>query len=151
MSNAGAARDDKGRFVSVKWTGTGQVQKNLRSLAARFPHEVARALYQETQIEAKECKRRCPVDTGALRSSIHVEGPVVESTGFFSRDSIYTIIVCGGPAAPYAVFVHEDLTKHHPVGQAKFIESTLLESRPYMAMRIAHRIDLNKATLGGGE
>ena len=142
---AEAARDDKGRFVSVKWSGSAQVQKNLKSLAAKFPHEVARALYQETEIEATECKRRCPVDTNALRSSIHVEGPVVESTGFFSNDSIYTIIVCGGPAAPYAIYVHEDLTKHHPVGQAKFIESTLLESRPYMAQRIARRIDLNRA------
>lgn len=24
---------------------------------------------------------------------------------------------------PYAIFVHEDLTKHHPVGQAKFLEA----------------------------
>jgi hypothetical protein len=59
---------------------------------------------------------------------------------------IYALIVAGGPAAPYAIYVHEDLEAIHPVGQAKFIESVLLESRPFMAARIAKRIDLNRAT-----
>jgi len=31
----------------------------------------------------------------------------------------------GGPAAPYAVLVHEDLTKRHKVGQAKYLEIPL--------------------------
>lgn len=28
----------------------------------------------------------------------------------------------GGKSAPYAVYVHEDMTKFHPHGQAKFLE-----------------------------
>lgn len=27
--------------------------------------------------------------------------------------------------APYAIYVHEDLTKHHPKGQAKFLEEAV--------------------------
>lgn len=27
-----------------------------------------------------------------------------------------------GYSAPYAIFVHENLTAHHPIGQAKFLE-----------------------------
>lgn len=118
--------------------GFDQVQRNLRRLAIESPDEFGRALYQETEVEATESKRRTPVDTGVLRASIHVEGP--ERSG----RNISTRIVAGGPAAPYALQVHEDLEAFHPVGQAKFIESTLNESRPHMANRVARRIDLNK-------
>jgi hypothetical protein len=56
--------------------------------------------------------------------------------------------VAGGPAAPYAIFVHEDPDAIHKVGQWKYIESVVKESVPYMAVRIARRIDLNKALEG---
>ena len=52
----------------------------------------------------------------------------------------------GGPAAGYAIYVHEDLGAFHPVGDAKFMESVLNESRPFLAKRIAARVDLTEAT-----
>lgn len=61
---------------------------------------------------------------------------------------VWTNIVAGGPSAPYAIYVHEDLEAFHKVGQAKYIESVLMESRPFMAARVAKRIDLNKAWNG---
>jgi hypothetical protein len=96
-------------------------------------------LYQEGQIEVKEIKQRTPVDTGALRASITLEGP--------TRDGrrIYVTVTAGGPSVPYAFIVHEDLEAFHRVGEAKYIERPLDESAPYMADRIAKRIDLNKA------
>jgi hypothetical protein len=103
---------------------------------------VGRALYQETEVEATECKKLCPVDTGALRASIFVVGPIVEGK------KTKTMIVCGGPAAPYAFWVHENLVAIHPVGQAKFIEAPLLESRTSIAGRVAARVDLNRAMKG---
>lgn len=115
----------------------------LRRFAAKFPNEVGRALYIETEIELKEVKRRTPVDTGELRASEHVVGPIIKRSS--KGPVIYCMIVAGGPATPYAVYVHEDLDAFHKVGQAKFIESVLLESRPYMAMRVAKRIELNRA------
>lgn len=111
----------------------------LTKIQAFAPDEFARAVYQEAVIEEKECKRRTPVDTGTLRASIHVEGPVREGR------VIRVYIVAGGPAEMYALIVHEDLDAFHKVGEAKYIERPLMESAPYMADRIAKRIDLNKA------
>ena len=114
----------------------------LAELRRGMPDEVGRALFIEMQIEATEAKRRTPVDTGELRASIHVEGP------FRSGRRIWCSIVAGGPAAPYAIRVHEDLEAFHKVGQAKYIESVVVESRPYMAARVAKRIDLARAAGG---
>lgn len=124
--------------ITFKVTGIDQMLRKMQGVSAKFPGEAERALHQETEIEATECKRRTPVDTGALRSSIHVEGPDRHGR------SISTAIVAGGPAAAYAVQVHEDLEAFHPVGQSKFIESVLRESVPHLADRIARRIDLSK-------
>lgn len=118
--------------------GVDKVKGKLTAFARQFPDHAAQALRIETEIEATECKRRTPVDTGALRASIHVEGPDREYR------TLRTSIVAGGVAAPYAIIVHEDLEAFHKVGQAKYIESVILESRPYMADRIAKRIDFAK-------
>lgn len=119
-------------------SGGDAMRAKLKRIAERFPDEVARALYMETQVEATEVKKRTPVDEGTLRASVHVIGPVREGR------KIYTLIAAGGPSAPYAIFVHEDLAAFHKVGEAKFIESVILESRPYLAARVAKRIELNK-------
>jgi hypothetical protein len=114
------------------------MRRKLQRYADKFPDEVGRALYIETEIESKEVKRRTPVDKGTLRASVHVVGPNREGR------SIYTLIVAGGPAAPYAFWVHENLTAFHKVGQAKYIESVVMESRPFMGRRVAARIEMNR-------
>jgi hypothetical protein len=116
-----------------------KVRRSLESLARKFPNEVARALYSEAQIERTESMRRTPVDTGALRASHGVTDPSIGVGG-----DISVTIFAGGVAAPYAVKVHEDLSAMHRTGQAKFLESTLMESRPYLAGRIARRIQLER-------
>lgn len=120
--------------ISVKVT---DVTLNLRKLMAGAPDLIAAALQAELEIESTESQRRTPVDTGALRASHSVK---VESAG---GDITGTISV-GGVAAPYAVHVHENLEAFHPVGQAKFLESTLNESQDFLAQRIARRIDLER-------
>ena len=114
----------------------------LRQVAQKFPNRVAAAIYQEAQIEVTEMKRRCPVDItedaphpGNLRASIHAEKP--ERSG----NNIHVTIATGAQA-PYAVYVHENLDAFHPIGEAKFIESVLNESRSSMAARVAKRINL---------
>jgi hypothetical protein len=59
-----------------------------------------------------------PVDTGALRSSGHVE-PV----RFTGRATIEVSLGYGGPSAAYALEVHENLNSHHAYGQAKYLET----------------------------
>ena len=45
----------------------------------------------------------------------------------FSRRRVWV-----GYAAEYAIFVHENLTAHHPVGQAKFLEEPARTFQPQM-------------------
>lgn len=106
----------------------------LRALASKFPDDVAKAMYKEAQIEMTESKRRVPVDTGVLRASGFVQEP--ERKG----SNISVTLSYGGAAETYAIIVHEDLEAHHRVGQAKYLESVLKESAPFMKQRIAARI-----------
>lgn len=118
--------------------GAKAVREKLKRFKQNFPKEVARALYQETELEAKEVRRRTPVEHGPLRASVTVFGPYI--IGPEHRRQIFTRITVGGPSAPYAIYVHEDLEAFHDDGQAKFLESVILESRPYMAQRVAKRL-----------
>lgn len=115
-------------------TGALELRAKLLEAARRVPRIVGAALYQEALIETKESARRTPVDTGALRASHETAPPV------YAGSNITVTITVGGPTAPYALIVHEDLNAHHPVGQAKFLESTLNESAPFIAERLGRRI-----------
>lgn len=102
-----------------------------------FRLALAAATYQETAVELKEVVLRTPVEHGDLRRSEHIEGPTWEG------DRVYCLIVAGGPAAPYAIYVHENDDAIHPVGQSHFISSVLEESAPFMGRRILKRIRLD--------
>lgn len=123
----------------INVNGVSAMRKRIKDVKYAFYTEVDAALYQETQVEKTEVIRRTPVDKGALRGSIHVVGPI--HVGF---NKVYTLIVAGGPSAPYAIYVHENLLAIHPVGQAKFIESVIMESRPYIGQRVANRVQFNR-------
>jgi hypothetical protein len=137
-------------MAGITQTGLSDMQRRLRTFGRKYPDEIGRALYLETEIEATEVKKRTPVWNpdnpvphghvpGSLRASIHVIGPVRVG------ESVYTLIAAGGTAAPYALYVHEDLEAFHRTGQAKYIESVILESAPYMMSRVAARVQLNRA------
>jgi hypothetical protein len=115
---------------------SSKVKAALTNIARKAPEQVADALYAEAQIEMTEAKRRTPVDTGELRASGYVADPEIRGR------RISVEMGFGGAASEYAVHVHEDLEALHPVGQAKYLESTVLESAPHMPARIARRLDL---------
>ena len=121
-------------MVEVSFTGLDRLERALARIADGIVDEAAHALQAEAEIEMTEAKRRTPVKTGALRGSGHVDK--VRRSG----RELSVRLAFGGPAAPYAVQVHENLDAWHRVGQAKFLESTVLESAPYMATRVAARI-----------
>ena len=127
-----------------KMLGVAQMRAALKQIAAKFPDRVAAAIYREAQIEMTESKRRCPVDItpnaphpGQLRASGTVHPP--ERSG----RNISVTLSYGGAAQDYAVWVHENPDAIHPVGQWKYLESVLDESRSSMAARIARRVHLN--------
>lgn len=106
----------------------------LGKLVTKASTTAGRALREEAEIEMTEAKQRTPVDTGALRASGRVEGPEIRG------EEVSVTFQFGDAAAPYALYVHENMDAFHKVGQAKFLESTLIESQPYLAARIAKRI-----------
>ena len=119
--------------------GADNAMRELKKLKLFAPDQFAQALYQESLVELKEIKKLTPFKTGALRLSEAVSQPQREGR------RIFVIVSAGGPTVTYAFIVHEDLEAFHKYGQAKYIEQPLAESAPYMADRIAKRIDLNKA------
>ena len=97
------------------------VSMNLRRLADRSPDAAGAALYVEAEIEMTEAKKRTPWRTGVLRGSGYVHPPQ------YRGREITVEMGFGGPAAPYAVYVHEDLDAwHKPPGQARFLASVIV-------------------------
>lgn len=123
--------------MPLKFNGLDAMRDKLKEIATKTPDRIKKALYQEAQIEMTEAKRRTPVDTGTLRASGTVHEPTQEG------DRISVLLSFGGAASGYAIYVHENLTAFHKTGSAKFLESVLNESRPYIAQRIAARMKDN--------
>ncbi len=109
----------------ITFKGLDRKIKGLLSIPDEIDDEFAKTLFQEMEDVAGRSKETfVPVDTGALRGSIHATPPKVR------RGSVSTSVVAGGPAAPYALTVHENLQARHPLGQAKYLERPLNEARP---------------------
>lgn len=123
--------------TNIKVGGDAELKRIITSFARRFPVQAEAALRQECEIEMAEAKNRTPVDTGALRASGRVE---TERTSNYVRATLSF----GGASAPYALKVHEDLDAYHDDGQAKYLESVLQESAPFMAARVARRLQVEK-------
>lgn len=92
------------RRVQIKIEGLEELNATLRRLAKAAPQLVAEHLYRwaEEQIANEARRRYVPVVTGALRASIITQPPVVIGT------KVGMIVGAGGPAAPYALSVHEN-------------------------------------------
>lgn len=120
--------------VTVRLTGIGQLKRALEAGGDRALRLAAEALYQEGERIMTKSKEQCPVDTGNLRSTGHVELPVVKGK------RVTVELGYGGPAADYAEVVHEDLTAHHTVGKAKYLEDPMREAADGLADRLASYI-----------
>ena len=120
--------------LGLKVSGFRELKKALKAQGQRAEQSLAAALSAEGERIMAEAKRLCPVDTGTLRSTGHVQKPVIR------RGSIEVTLGFGGPAAPYAVFVHENLNVHHTVGQAKYLEKPLNDAARGFAERLAAEV-----------
>jgi hypothetical protein len=122
--------------AGAKLLGREAMQDKFRNVLKNAPNKVGAAMMAEMSIELLEVKKRTPKLSGALRESEHLIGPK------FDGDSIIVLIVAGSADAPYAMIVHEDLEAFHKVGQAKYLESVLLESRSFIGLRVAKRLNI---------
>lgn len=114
--------------------GLTELQRFLFKLASDTPEVVAEALYREGLDIMKVAQSRTPVKTGALRDS----GTVHKWDG--NRQDIKINLTFGVPEPKYAIFVHENLEAKHPNGQAKFLESAVMDAIPGWGERLAKRI-----------
>lgn len=117
--------------------GKDKLIANMHNVLVREPEVLARAMYVEGESIITDAKNECPVRYGVLRASGHVQEPVI-------GDRIVTVkLGFGGPAAPYAVFVHENLEASHAVGKAKFLEDPMNRHAATMLQRIGEEVSVS--------
>ena len=132
-------------------TGDDAVARRLKELERKLLRAEHVALYQEALIITGVSMRRTPVDVtpggsggGTLRDSHETSAPRRKGK------TVQVDIKVGGPAAEYAAAVHERVIApsgrpvKHIVGQAKFLESAILEAEKTLGARIAKRLQLNR-------
>lgn len=109
--------------AGAHWRGLRGARDAIRILGEEGKKVFFRQVREEGErvlTEAKDTKpgQGVPVDEGTLRSTGRVEVRPALSM-------IEVHISFGGPAAPYALVQHEDLTLRHTVGEAKYLERAL--------------------------
>ena len=115
--------------------GDEQLVKALKSGKEKSPQAIAQAIWEEANMIFAKSQILVPVDTGVLRGSGGVSAPQIGSQGYFV-DIFY-----GGPAAPYALYVHEIIGNYHnPPTQAKYLEQPLMEAMDGLQSRLKGRI-----------
>ncbi len=123
-----AAGADPGRYVvTIEWEGADEFVKFLTVTSNLVERDVEAVLFQQGETIMTASKRDTPVDTGRLRSSGHVKPPKT------SRGVVEVVMAY---ATDYAVFVHEIRDRHHPVGQAKFLEANVNAAARQMGQRL---------------
>jgi len=106
----------------------------LKKVGRDAPKIVAQAAYNDLEDTMTISKQQAPVDTGVMRASGTVDRPVVEG------DNWSVEIGYGGASAAYAIYVHENLSARHTVGNAKYLEKPLTERNGGMANRMGNAI-----------
>jgi len=126
-------------------TGIRELQANLKGLSKKVRDKFADELYQEGLRIMELSQKRVPVGTTALKESGRVTKPTVTS-GDVSITLSYggstpVTTRTGLQVVNYAIPVHERLGVHHPVGQAKFLESVMNEEAPFILRNIAENME----------
>jgi hypothetical protein len=120
---------------SFSLEGDLELQNVLRVAKEQSPLAVAQAIWEEANLIFARSQTLVPVDTGALRGSGGVSAPQRGTNGYFVD------IYYGGPAAPYALYVHEIIGNYHnPPTQAKYLEEPLVQAIPEIQNNISRRI-----------
>ena len=111
--------------------GAKATARHIAAIGPRVEARIQGVLRAVAESRLTEMKRRTPVDEGTLKGTLHVTGPRRSVSG---QEVGWA---AGGPSAPYAAVQHEDTTLRHTTGQAKFIESVVMEQSTAMVAEIA--------------
>lgn len=119
---------------SWKLEGLDQLERFFAAATPVVLDAATAAVVVEANETMTEAKLETPVLTGVLRGS----GTVFPAQR--SRDGVTVELGFGGPAASYVVPVHEVLTAHHPVGNAKFLEIPVLRHAKSFGSNVARHV-----------
>lgn len=109
--------------------------KKLNKIQQRMMGTVLeKHLFQEGEGIMAQSKEMVPVNVGTLRSSGHVQLPKR------TVNQVSVTMGYGGPAAGYAVKVHEDMQAFHKVGGAKYLSLPFNQAIRGFAKRLAVRL-----------
>lgn len=106
---------------TVEIAGVAEAINQLRRFAEDADQATGAALRQEGEIILAWSQQQVPVDTGVLKASGAVLGPIMSYNG------VEVQVGYGGAAKAYARRQHEETGWRHRVGKAKYLED------PFMA------------------
>lgn len=118
--------------MKAELKGADAMKRALRRFGEHAPAVVGQALYAEANGIMAASQPLVPVETGALRSSGHVQLPVQQGA------KVTVTMGYGGAAASYAKIVHEKLSvRHASPTRAKYLEEPFRSRTVGMLGRIA--------------
>lgn len=137
-------------MARFRWRGLNNLLKDIDASPNDTMHALQGATFEKANEVMTDAKEVTPADEGVLKSSGFAENPVVRGP------RVTVKIGFGGPAAPYAIRVHEDLVtfgltpgggtraRNNPhrtfVGHAKYLEMPLNNHRRTMEEDLARKV-----------
>lgn len=107
-------------MFTLKIEGKDKVIASMKSAINNMAASSVEELRREADELLADAREEVPVDTGALHDSGKVTGDA--GSVFIGPKSVEFVVSFGGGDVDYAVYVHEDLTKRHTFGKAKYLE-----------------------------
>lgn len=104
--------------ISIRVEGLEEAQRFLNSRPIKTREELNKSVKKTALLVEGEAKKRTPVDTGRLKTSIRAKTFISKLEGEVSTN------------VKYAIAVHENLRARHRVGEAKFLEKAFKQSTP---------------------
>ena len=107
--------------LNIKKSDIEKMHRRMRKVEGDLVEAAKVSVYRFSVRMMRRSKKYTPIDTGTLRDAAYATIPK-ENRKSLSASAGY------GDVA-YAEEVHENLTYHHPIGQAKFFERAVNEFR----------------------
>lgn len=121
----------------VEFKGEEEMTRKLKAFAQKFPKKVAAILFKEANFIMTTSKGLVPVDLGTLKSTGHVSLPLI------TKSSIEVTLAYGGPAAPYALDQHENLSyQHKGHGQPKYLQYPMEAAAATILKKIGSKVKI---------
>ncbi len=122
--------------ASLDFEGMDTITAFIHNVSPRVTQYLYDELVEVGDEAFAESQMQVPVRTGALKGSGHITDPIMEP------GNIALQIGYGGPAAGYALFVHENLAAHHsPPTKAKYLEDPVNAAIQSLPSRMAGRLE----------